>query len=215
MQNLRPLVLNHDVPNTTSRESWLKNQSKEIQAVTSIEDEQLVQRPCIETGAYVDPTAQLIGGILVRRGCYIGPYAVVRLDEKTSPEPLVLGEGSNLQDGSVVHAPTTHIGSRVIVAHQAIVHGAVIEDNVTLYIQAVADGGGTIVGRGCFLHQGAYVGKGIRVAPNRFIDAGRKVLTQSDADRLPEVPPEIRALSEHVLESNDSHVRRYLAMSGV
>ena len=212
MSNLRPLLLDLELPAGTPFSSWIQDQTTAVQAVTIEKNGFLYQRPVIEAGAYVDPTAQLIGGIIVKKGCYIGPFAVVRLDEKPNIHPLVLGEGSNLQDGAVVHSTAQQIGSRVIVAHQAIVHGAIVEDNVTIYIQAVVDCGGTVIGSGSFVHQGAYVGRGIRIPPNRFIDAGQKVQDQTTADNLPMVPDAFRAITQHVLELNDGHVQRCLKM---
>lgn len=212
MTNLRPLLLDIELPEDTPFESWLQSQSDEVKAVTTKMNGRLYQQPHIEEGAFVDPTAQLIGGIIVKKGCYIGPFAVVRLDEKPNVEPLIVAEGSNIQDGAIVHSTSQQIGRRVIVAHQSIVHGAVVEDNVTIYIQAVVDGGGTVIGKGSFLHQGAYVGKGIRIPENRFIDAGQKVLDQDTADELPPVPAPMREIANHVLELNDGHVQRYLKM---
>lgn len=211
--NLRPLPLKLQPEDPAA---WLAEQSEAIRRVTSVEGAgQLVQRPVVEPGAYVDPTAQLIGGVIVRKGCYVGPYAVVRLDEKPTPEPLVLDEGSNLQDGAVVHSTTQHIGRRVIVAHQSIVHGAAIEDGVTIYIQATVDGGGTVVGRGSFLHRGSYVGKAVRISPDRYVAPGQCVLTQAEADGLPPVPDALRAIAAHVLESNDEHVQTHTRAAGL
>ena len=198
---------------TTDARLWLDAQSEAVRRVTRIESGgRLVQEPVVEEGAWVDPTARLIGGMIIGAGCYVGPYAVIRLDEKPSPEPLVIGRGSNVQDCAVIHSTTQRIGSRVIVAHQAIVHGAAVEDGVAIYIQAVVDGGGTIIGRGAFLHQGSYVGKGLRVPPGRYLEPGRKLLTQADADALGPVPEALRKIRERVLESNDAHVRRYLSL---
>ena len=213
MTNLRSLLLDEKLPPNTTFESWLESQNDAVKAVTTEQEGRLYQHPVVEEGAFVDPTAQLIGGVIVKKGCYIGPFAVVRLDEKPTIEPLVIEEGSNIQDGAIVHSTTQHIGRRVIVAHQSIVHGAVVEDNVTVYIQAVVDGGGTVIGRGSFLHQGAYVGKGIRIPENRFLDAGQKVLDQHTADSLPPVPKQVREIADHVLELNDGHVQRCLMMS--
>ena len=173
----------------------------------------MTQHPSVHADSFVDPTAVLIGGILVRRGCYIGPHAIVRLDEKVGSEPCILDEGSNIQDCAVVHAQTSRIGRRVIVAHQAIVHGATVEDDVTLYIQAVADGD-TVLGRGCFLHQGSYVGKGLRLAPGRYVAPGQRVLTQAEADRLPEVSDELEAIRQAVLEHNRGHVLSHRVLAG-
>jgi carbonic anhydrase/acetyltransferase-like protein (isoleucine patch superfamily) len=160
----------------------------------------------------VDPRALLIGGLIIRPGCYIAPFAVIRLDENNVPEPLIVGAQSNIQDHALVHSNTTRIGDRVIVAHQAIVHGAVLEDEVTLYIQAAADGDGTVIGRGCFLDQGAYVGKGIKLPPGRHVAPGQKVLTQKEADDLPPVPEKLMKIQKHVLELNQLHVERHLKL---
>ena len=210
MQNLRPLKLNLDGKSPDIVQSWLHNQTDDVRRVTYIENGEVYQKPYVEEGAYVDPTAQVLGGVIIKKGCYVGPNAVIRLDEKPSPEPLIIGEYTNIQDCAVVHSTSQSIGRRVIVAHQAIVHGATVEDAVTIYIQSVVDGGGTVIGKGSFLHQGVYVGKGIRIAPNRYIAPGSKILTQREADKLPDVTRATRAIAEHVLELNAGHVKRYL-----
>ncbi len=206
-----------DVPGVEGLEEavrWLAAQSDEVRAVTAVDGlGRVSQHPSVHPESFVDPTAVLIGGILVRRGCYIGPHAIVRLDEKVGCEPCILGERSNIQDCAIVHAQTSRIGRRVIVAHQAIVHGATVEDDVTLYIQAVADGD-TVLGRGCFLHQGSYVGSGLTLAPGRFVAPGQRVLTQAEADRLPEVPDELEAIREAVLENNRCHVFSHRVLAG-
>ncbi len=208
MKNIRPFPI--EIAKTkTAKEAtaWLGAQSKNIQQVTFVTEESVIaQKPVINKEAFVDPTAVLIGGMIINKGCYIGPNAVVRLDEKPDAEPLIIGEYSNIQDSAVVHSTTQSIGANVIVAHQSIVHGAVVEDNVTIYIQAVVDGNGTVLGKGCFLHQGSYVGKGIKVPPKRYVAPGQKVLTQSEADELPEIPEALLHVREHVLELNRKHV---------
>jgi|GEM_PF-420043 len=204
-----------DIPAvTTSGEfaQWLENQPEEVGLVTSWrQGVGVVQQPYIEEGAYVDPRARLIGGIIIKNGCYVGPFAVIRMDEKSDAFPMILDEGSNVQDNAVVHSDMRRIGKNVIVAHQAIVHGAVVEDEATLYIQAVVDSG-TTIGQGSFLHQGCYVGKNLTLARRRYVEPGQKILTQQQADELPEVPPELQKLREHVLEQNHSHTRRYLKL---
>ncbi len=206
-----------DVPGVDSLESaleWLAAQSEAVRAVTMVDGHgRLRQRAAIDPGSFVDPTAVLIGGIVIRRGCYVGPHAIIRLDEKNGIEPFVLDEDSNIQDCAIVHAQTARIGRRVIVAHQAIVHGAVVEDDVSIYIQAVADGD-TMLGSGCFLHQGSYVGKGLRLPPGRYVAPGQKVLTQAEADALPEVPEALLAVRAAVLEHNRQHVRNHRILPG-
>jgi carbonic anhydrase/acetyltransferase-like protein (isoleucine patch superfamily) len=210
--NLRPFPLFIDgVSDRGAAERWLEKQPTDVRRVTWVEaDGRLMQKPVVDPGSYVDPRAQLIGGLIIRPGCYIAPFAVIRLDENNVPEPLIVGSQSNIQDHALVHSHATRIGERVIVAHQAIVHGAILEDEVALYIQAVADGNGTVIGRGSFLNQGAYVGKGIKVPPGRHVAPGRKVLTQAEADALPPVPEKLIEIQKHVLELNQLHVERHM-----
>lgn len=213
-KNLKPFPLFPDEPLTHSQAlNWLQSQPEDVRLVTYVDpDGLLMQKPVIEEGTYVDPSALLIGGMILRPGCYIGPQAVIRLDENNVAEPLILGAESNIQDFALVHSNTTRIGQRVIIAHQAIVHGAVIEDDVALYIQAVADGGGTVIGKRSFLNQGSYVGKGVKVPPGRHVEPGRRILTQAEADALPAVPEAIEQIRLHVLELNKLHVKRHLEL---
>jgi len=210
--DLRPFPLFLPGPlDRPAAQAWLDGQPEAIRRVTYIDESgSLMQKPVIDAGAFVDPSALLIGGMIVSPGCYIGPKAVIRLDENDVPEPLIIGRESNVQDFALIHSHTTSIGKRVIVAHQAVVHGATVEDEAALYIQAVADGG-TTIGRGSFLDQGSYVGKSIRLAPRRYVAPGVKVLTQGQADELPPVPDTIERIRLHVLELNALHVERHLA----
>ena len=212
--NLRPFPLFIDeVTDRDAAERWLDKQPQDVRRVTWVDAEgRLMQKPVVDPGSYVDPHALLIGGLIIRPGCYIAPFAVVRLDENNVPDPLIVGAESNIQDHALVHSHTTRIGDRVIVAHQAVVHGAVLEDDVTLYIQAGADGNGTVIGRGSFLNEGSYVGKGIKVPPGRHVAPGQKVLTQAEADALPPVPEKLVEIQKHVLELNQLHVRRHLKL---
>lgn len=50
------------------------------------------------------------------------------------------------------------------------------------------------------------MGKGIRLAPGRYVAPGKKILTQAEADALPEVPEALLRVRAHVLELNAAHV---------
>ncbi|MGM0595757.1 MAG: gamma carbonic anhydrase family protein [Myxococcota bacterium] len=210
MDNLIPFPLSI-AANIDKPHEWLEKQNERIKAVTYIDQRNfLMQKPVVSPEAWVDPTALIIGGVIIRKGCYIAPHAVIRLDENDSPEPLVIDDGTNIQDGAIVHAATRSIGKEVIVAHQAVVHGAIVEDEVTLYIQTVVDGGGTIIGKGSFLHYGTYVGKGIQILPDSYLAPGVRVLTQAQADNLPKVNQELRELRKKVMNHNHAHCKSYL-----
>jgi carbonic anhydrase/acetyltransferase-like protein (isoleucine patch superfamily) len=84
---------------------------------------------------WVAPTAVLIGRVVLKRNASIWFGAVLRGDN----EPIVIGENSNIQDGSVLHtdmgAPLT-IGRDVTVGHQVMLHGCTIADTSLIGIKA-------------------------------------------------------------------------------
>ena len=77
-------------------------------------------------------------------------------------EPIRIGRGSNVQDGSVIHAdpgfPTT-LGENVTVGHLVMLHGCTIGDNSLIGIKAVVLNGAKI-GRDCLVGAGALVTEG-------------------------------------------------------
>lgn len=72
---------------------------------------------------YIDPTAVIIGDVQIGEGVSIWPFAVLRGDEG----PVVIGEGSNVQDHVIVHVGK--IGKNVTLGHAAIVNNATVGDN--------------------------------------------------------------------------------------
>ena len=86
-------------------------------------------RPQVDSTAYIDPTAQIIGNVHIGTRVYIGPNAVVRADEtddKGQVQSIEIGDECNIQDGVIVHAlGGTHvtIGRQTSLAHGCIIHG--------------------------------------------------------------------------------------------
>src|SRR5690348_6414964 len=86
-------------------------------------------RPQVHDGAWVAPTATLVGAVEVADGASIWYGAVLRGDN----EPIVIGAGSNVQDNAVFHTDEgipVSIGEGVSVGHGAIVHGSTVGDHV-------------------------------------------------------------------------------------
>jgi len=77
-------------------------------------------------------------------------------------DAIHIGEGSNIQDGSVLHAdhgmPLT-IGRHVTVGHQVMLHGCTIGDESLIGIGAVVLNGAKI-GKHCLVGAGALVTEG-------------------------------------------------------
>jgi carbonic anhydrase/acetyltransferase-like protein (isoleucine patch superfamily) len=88
-----------------------------------------------ESAFWVAPTAVLIGKVVLKKNASIWFGAVLRGDN----EPIVVGEDTNVQDGSVLHtdmgAPLT-IGRGVTIGHQVMLHGCTIGDNSLIGIKA-------------------------------------------------------------------------------
>jgi carbonic anhydrase/acetyltransferase-like protein (isoleucine patch superfamily) len=84
--------------------------------------------------------------------------AVARGDTAT----LTIGAGSNVQDGSVLHADVgfpLHIGAQVTVGHQVMLHGCHIGDGSLIGIGAIVLNGAKI-GKNCLVGAGALVTEG-------------------------------------------------------
>lgn len=142
--------------------------------------------PQIADTAWVAPTADLVGKVVLQAESSVWYLAVLRADIV----PITLGERSNLQDGVIVHTddgqPAT-IGSGVSVGHRAVLHGCTIEDDCLIGMGSIILNGATI-GTGSLVAAGAVVQEGA-VIPPRSLVAGvpgkvRRELTDEDLARI-------------------------------
>src|SRR5690625_556368 len=92
--------------------------------------------PTVHDTAYVAPGATVIGLVELHDKSSVWPGAVLRGDN----EPIVIGEGANVQDGASIHtdpgSPAT-IEAGVTVGHQAMLHGCTVGEGSLVGIQAV------------------------------------------------------------------------------
>lgn len=123
--------------------------------------------PSLGRGAWVAPSADLIGDVRLGDRSSVWFGAVIRADNT----PILLGEDSNFQDGAIGHsdpgAPLT-IGSRVTVGHQAILHGCSIGDEALVGMGARILNG-AVIGAQCIVGAGALVTEGKRFGPRTLI----------------------------------------------
>jgi carbonic anhydrase/acetyltransferase-like protein (isoleucine patch superfamily) len=111
-------------------------------------------RPRVHETAFVAPNAMIIGDVEIRANASIWFGAVLRGDQG----PIVIGEGTNVQDGAVIHKGTT-IGRNCTIAHLALVHETVVEDNV-------------LIGNGALVYGGTHIGSGSIVGAGAVITGG-------------------------------------------
>jgi carbonic anhydrase/acetyltransferase-like protein (isoleucine patch superfamily) len=125
-------------------------------------------RLALDPTAFVAPGAVVVGDVTLGAGASVWFNTVVRGDTA----PITVGEGSNIQDSSVVHVDEGQpavIGARVTVGHRAIVHGCVIGDDCLV-------GMGSVILSGARLGEGSLIGAGALVLENQVIPPGSLVL---------------------------------------
>lgn len=123
--------------------------------------------PKTHSTAFIHPLAFVAGDVTIGARVSIWPHVSIRGDS----DAISIGEDSNVQDGCVIHCDDgvpCHIGRRVGIGHRAIVHGAVVEDDVLIAMGAVLLNN-VRVGSGSIIGAGAVVREGFVVPPNSLV----------------------------------------------
>ncbi len=111
--------------------------------------------PRVHPSAFIAPTATLVGDVVVDEDASVWYGAVIRGDYSA----VVVRRGANVQDGAVIHGPPgdpTEIGEGATVAHNCVVHGAVL-------------------GAECLIANGAIVLDGAKIGARSLVAAGAVV----------------------------------------
>ncbi|MEB3276684.1 MAG: gamma carbonic anhydrase family protein [Cyanobacteriota bacterium] len=153
--------------------------------------------PVVHPDAWVADSAVLIGQVQLAAGASLWPAAVARGDVCA----IVIGAGSNVQDGAVLHGDPgfpVRIGADVTIGHRAVVHGATLED-------------------GCLIGIGAIVLNGVTVGAGALVAAGAVVTKDVPPGALVMGAPAVvkRQQSPEAIAEQRQHARRYrqLAMA--
>src|SRR3954452_13927661 len=120
--------------------------------------------PLLGPGAWVAPSADLIGNVRLDARASVWFGAVVRADNT----PIVIGEESNIQDGAIGHSDPgfpLSIGARVTVGNQAILHVCTIADDCLI-------GMGARILNGAVIESECIVGAGALVTEGKTLPAG-------------------------------------------
>lgn len=123
-------------------------------------------RPQLGGNVFLADTAVVIGDVELAQGSSVWFGAVLRGDVGA----IRVGESSNIQDNATLHTTygqsTVRIGARVIIAHNAVIHGAEIGDDALV-------GMGAIVMDNARVGAGAWVASGSVVPPGRVVPEGQ------------------------------------------
>src|SRR6201996_538802 len=125
--------------------------------------------PTVDPGAFIAPTATLVGDVHVAAGASVWFNAVLRADFA----PIIVREGANVQDCSILHAPPgipTDIGPGATVAHSCVIHGVHVGQEAVIANHAtVLDG--AVVGRRSLVAAHSLVVGGTKI-PDEVLVAG-------------------------------------------
>ena len=136
---------------------------------------------------WIAPNASVIGDVNLERDASIWFNAILRADN----EPITIGEGSNVQDGAIIHTDpgyACNIGKKVTVGHMAMLHGCSIGDGSLIGIGSVVLNGAKI-GKNCIIGSKALVTEGMEV-PDGSMVLGipgkiKKTLTEEEQSVVP------------------------------
>lgn len=133
---------------------------------------------------FIADSADVIGSVVLENNASIWFNAVVRGDT----DLITIGENSNIQDGSVLHAdigvPLT-IGRNVTVGHKVMLHGCTIGDGCLIGINAVILNGAKI-GKHCIIGAGALIPEGKEIPDFSLVmgSPGKVVREVSEAQKM-------------------------------
>ena len=118
--------------------------------------------------------------------------------------PIVIGEATNIQDGTVVHVDEGKpavIGARVGVGHRAILHGCTVEDECLIGMGSVLLNG-VVIGTGSVVAAGAVVREGMVVPAGSLVTGVPARVARSVDDELRE---RIRGTWQHYVVEAERH----------
>jgi carbonic anhydrase/acetyltransferase-like protein (isoleucine patch superfamily) len=144
---------------------------------------------------WIAPNAAVMGRVILKKNASIWWGCTLRGDN----EPIVIGENSNVQDGSVLHTdmgfPLT-IGANVTVGHMVMLHGCEIGD-------------GSLIGIGAVVLNGARIGRNCLIGSKTLIPEGKVI---PDNSLVMGVPGKVvREVSEAQLETLKAGAAGYVA----
>jgi carbonic anhydrase/acetyltransferase-like protein (isoleucine patch superfamily) len=155
------------------------------------------KKPLIHESAFIDETASVIGDVVLEEKTSVWPSAVLRGDI----ERIYIGCCSNVQDNVSIHTShglPTKVGKYVTIGHNAVVHGATVDDYV-------------IIGMGAVILDGAKIGKHVVIGAGALVPPGKEI---PDYSLVVGVPGKVvRQLSEEEIEWTKKNAEIYMELA--
>jgi carbonic anhydrase/acetyltransferase-like protein (isoleucine patch superfamily) len=154
----------------------------------------------IDDSVFIAPGAVILGDVQIGAQSSVWFNAVLRGDTDT----ISIGPRTNVQDGTVIHVDAgmpCSIGAGVTIGHRAVIHGALVEDDVLIGIGAIVLSGARI-SHDCIIGAGSLV-TGHSVIPPRSMVLGvpgRVVRSLTD-----EEVASIRAAADHYVQHSAAY----------
>jgi len=141
------------------------------------------KEPIFGENCWLADNATIVGDVVMGENCTVWFNAVVRGDV----HEIRIGDNTNIQDGAIIHCTYqkagTYIGSKVSIAHNAIVHGCTIHDNVLI-------GMGAIVMDNAIVNSGAVIAAGAVVLAGTIVEAN-SIYAGMPARKVKDIGPEM------------------------
>ncbi len=168
--------------------------------------------PKIHETAFVHSFSNIIGDVHIGPDVLVAPGTSIRADEG---KPFYIGEGTNIQDGVVIHGLeegrvvgddgakySVWVGKDSSLTHMALIHGpAYVGDNCFIGFRSTIFN--ARVNHGCIIMMHALI-QDVEIPPGKYVPSGAIITNQQQADRLPDVNPADRDFAVHVVGINDA-----------
>jgi carbonic anhydrase/acetyltransferase-like protein (isoleucine patch superfamily) len=142
------------------------------------------------------PNASIIGDVTLEKNTSIWFNATLRGDV----ENIYVGEGSNIQDGSVLHTDPGYplkIGKDVTIGHLVMLHGCIVGDNSLIGIGAVILNGAKI-GKNCIIGANALVTENKKIPDNSLVIGSPGKIVRQVTDE------EIKLITENAIHYQEN-----------
>lgn len=168
--------------------------------------------PKIHETAYVHSFSNIIGDVHIGSKVLIAPGTSIRADEGT---PFHIGEGTNIQDGVVIHgleqgrvtgdddnSYSVWVGENTSLTHMSLIHGpAYVGDDCFIGFRSTVFN--ARVGNGCIVMMHVLI-QDVEIPPGKYVPSGAVITNQQQADRLPDVLDSDVKFATHVIGVNDA-----------